>query len=193
MLGQNEPYDENMGTSCAQQSVLVMPSVGWYDWSRSNHAKEDIPTKEKEACAYTRISSKKEHADREKGVERKKKKRKKASHCPIEAVLVMVRRDQRAPVKDFFKKRRKPSASSSRFLVYTTKNDTETNRLAAVVGVKVDRSAVGRHRLKRQVLARVGKWPQAGIDVIVVARPGASGVPPRELDEEFKTLLKKVY
>ncbi|MEJ0053717.1 MAG: ribonuclease P protein component [bacterium] len=65
--------------------------------------------------------------------------------------------------------------------------------VAAVVSKKVEKTSVGRHRLKRRILGVLASYntlPALGI--IVFAKAGAAALSSKELREELRELFRKV-
>lgn len=78
--------------------------------------------------------------------------------------------------------------SSRLFVVRFKANQLSHPRFAIIVSVKVDRSSVGRHRLKRRATerlrSRLGGW-----DMIVTVLPAAKDLPRKEFLQELDRLL----
>lgn len=80
--------------------------------------------------------------------------------------------------------------SSQFFIVRSRANRLAHSRFAVVVSAKVDRSAVGRHRLKRRAMGRL-RLEAGGRDVVVTILPAARHLPRKQFLREIdQTLLQ---
>jgi ribonuclease P protein component len=63
---------------------------------------------------------------------------------------------------------------------------------AVVVSKKTEKTSVGRHRLKRRVLAVITPYCAQGHSLVVYARAGSSSLPFSEVAREVRGLLNKL-
>ncbi len=103
----------------------------------------------------------------------------------------MIAKKFRAP-KELFSKRPQENALSAHFQIKAFSNDRGHNRFGVVVGLRVDKSSVGRHFWKRFVLNRLSGQVNFGKDFIVVAKPGLGGISKKEAEKELKEIFLKV-
>lgn len=89
--------------------------------------------------------------------------------------------------------RRAARAAHSRFfhLLYS-ENGRPNNRFAVVVGKSVDKRATRRNALKRFFRDRLGAWPAAGLDVVLMVSPQASARTAPEIEKELNSALLKI-
>lgn len=67
-----------------------------------------------------------------------------------------------------------------------------TPGVAAIISKKVEKTSVGRHRLKRRMLAAAVPHIPAEAQVFIYARAGASLLPYAVLEAELHTLLRRL-
>ena len=77
---------------------------------------------------------------------------------------------------------------SQAFIVRAKANGLKHPRIAVIVPAKVDRTAVGRHRMKRRVMERI-RAKGGGWDVVVTALPASRDMPRKALAVEMDKLL----
>lgn len=63
---------------------------------------------------------------------------------------------------------------------------------AVIVSKKVEKSSVGRHRLKRRVLASLAGVLTPGYAIVVYARAGSSALSYKELTQELRSMLAQL-
>lgn len=63
---------------------------------------------------------------------------------------------------------------------------------AAIISKKTEKTSVGRHRLKRRILAVIAPWCSDTRSVVVYARAGSSSLPYKLLQAELSDLLEKL-
>ncbi len=80
-------------------------------------------------------------------------------------------------------------ATSAHFSL--TSNPAKTG-CAVIVSKKTEKSSVGRHRLKRQVLALVAPFCRKGYSLVVYARKGSNTLSSKALAKEVGELLTKL-
>ncbi len=72
------------------------------------------------------------------------------------------------------------------FSIKTAKNQLTSNRLAVIIPAAVVRTAVARHRLKRQILAAARTLPNHHLDLLFLVRQSRFGWP--EIQAELQKL-----
>lgn len=85
--------------------------------------------------------------------------------------------------------------SSNFFLVKIAENKTGSNRFGIIVSKKIDKRAVERNRIKRQIRRSIEeneKKLSSGKDLLVIARSGIRDKETKEISEEFKRIFKKI-
>ncbi len=106
----------------------------------------------------------------------------------------MIAKKFRVPAELFSKKSQK-SALSTHFQVRVFSNNCGHNRFGAVVGIRVDKSSVGRHFWKRLILDTFNKLSEqtnSGKDFIVTAKQGLDAISKKEAERELKEIFLKV-
>lgn len=94
---------------------------------------------------------------------------------------------------------KKGKESQSRFLVLRTReNELGFNRFAVIVSTKLDKKAVGRNRLRRQIyesirlLEKSEEIKNKSLDIIVFARKSLLGKNYTEIETAVKEILKNI-
>lgn len=62
----------------------------------------------------------------------------------------------------------------------------------AVISKKTEKTSVGRHRLKRRILAVLRPWCASDKTIVVYARSGSPSLPYKALHTELSELLTKL-
>lgn len=99
----------------------------------------------------------------------------------------------RASEFDTVFKQAKHRVSSAEFLVLALPNSLEFSRLGMVVSKRVARTSVNRNRIRRLIREsfRLG-FTEAGLDVVVVARPSSSRMENAKTHAALSSLWKKL-
>lgn len=113
------------------------------------------------------------------------------AETPFGLITLMFARRKRIPAEILAGKLPR-QAAVERFLFRFGKNGTPTNRFAAIVGVKFEKSSVKRHYWKRQILERLKTWPELGLDVAVTPQKEAKKLSAREATMVIEGAYKKI-
>ncbi|OGH13713.1 MAG: ribonuclease P protein component [Candidatus Levybacteria bacterium RIFCSPLOWO2_02_FULL_37_10] len=105
----------------------------------------------------------------------------------------MFKKEFRLPKNVKFDK--KYQAYSNFFAVKIAENSTGLKRFGVVVSKNIDKRAVGRNRIKRQIrrcIEENEKNLSSGKDILVIARPGIRDKETKEISEELKRIFAKI-
>ncbi|MGE5425524.1 MAG: ribonuclease P protein component [Bacillota bacterium] len=99
--------------------------------------------------------------------------------------------------RDFDKTFKAGRSQYGRFLgLRLKKNDLDYSRFGVILGLKVDKSAVGRHRLKRRIYGIIEKnytklpFPA---DCVIIALPTLKEASFQETEDELLAMLNRLY
>lgn len=102
----------------------------------------------------------------------------------------MVARRSRLPASTLKDTRGFDKRSSRFFIVRFRQNQLDRPRFAVIVGVKVDRSSVGRHRLKRRTSESL-RLVSGGWDFAITILPPAKDLSRAKFAEELNQLISR--
>lgn len=82
--------------------------------------------------------------------------------------------------------------SSSNFSLTVYDSGLEYTRYSVITSTKIDKRAVVRNRLRRQIYEFLSKHQRAGLDVIIIPKPQVLKLSDEMVTAEIDTLLSKL-
>lgn len=81
------------------------------------------------------------------------------------------------------------------YIRFLDRKDNKATHFSFIVPVKVDKTSVGRHRIKRKMTAAVEKSLSnlgTGLSILIYAKKDLSALPLSQIEEEILKLLSKI-
>lgn len=104
----------------------------------------------------------------------------------------MLKKSYKLPIQEFIKKKPSIFGRSTFFIAKKLSNNLSYSRFGVVISKKVDKRAVARNKIKRDIFKYISSenlYKKKGTDILIIVYPAIKNIDKNILENELKKIL----